>query len=103
MASTPLTDVEIDNALADLPGWSVQDGKLSARFKADRSVLPQLYVAVAAAEDAANHHAEITILYGTIGFALSTHDAGDVITAKDTAMAEKISALATDHRAKPAG
>ncbi|MCK1794943.1 4a-hydroxytetrahydrobiopterin dehydratase [Streptomyces sp. XM4193] len=103
MAATPLTDVEITNALAELPGWSFEDNALTAGFKADRTLLPQLYVAVAAAEDDADHHARVTILYGTISFALNTHDAGDVVTAKDTAMAARISAIAADHQARPVG
>ena len=45
---------------------------------------------------------DIRILYGTIGFALSTHDAGGAITAKDTALATRLTALATEHTARPA-
>lgn len=99
MSASPLTDAEITNALAELPGWTVQEGSLTAAYKVDRALLPALYVAVAAAEDDANHHAKIAILYGTISFALNTHDAGDAITAKDTAMATRISGLAADHQA----
>ncbi|MGC5344983.1 4a-hydroxytetrahydrobiopterin dehydratase [Streptomyces sp. DT171] len=102
MAATPLSDTELDQALTGLPDWSVQDGKLTATFKADRSAVPALYAAVAAAEDEANHHAEVTVLYGTIGFALNTHDAGDAITAFDTAMAARLTTLATEHGARPA-
>ncbi|MFI2210599.1 4a-hydroxytetrahydrobiopterin dehydratase [Streptomyces sp. NPDC020141] len=103
MAATPLTDAELVRALTGLPGWSVRDGKLTAAFKADRSAVPGLYAAVATAEDEADHHAEVTILYGTIGFALNTHDAGDVITALDTAMAARLTALAAEHGARPVG
>ncbi|MER5768988.1 4a-hydroxytetrahydrobiopterin dehydratase [Streptomyces sp. NPDC001985] len=102
MAAVPLSDTELSRSLADLPGWSVRDGKLTATFEADRAAVPALYTAVAAAEDEAHHHAEITILHGTIGFALSTHDAGDAITALDTAMATRVTALAGEHGARPA-
>ncbi|GGZ56745.1 hypothetical protein GCM10010387_58450 [Streptomyces inusitatus] len=103
MAATPLTDAELAQALADLPGWTAQDGRLAAVYKADRAAVPGFYAAVAAAEDEANHHAEITVLYGTVGFALNTHDAGGAITALDTALAERISALAVERGARPAG
>lgn len=103
MTATPLPDAELAQALTDLPGWSVRDGKLTATFTSDRSAVPALYAAVATAEDEANHHAEVAILYGTIGFALSTHDAGDAITALDTAMAARLTALATEHGARPVG
>ncbi|MER6916784.1 4a-hydroxytetrahydrobiopterin dehydratase [Streptomyces sp. NPDC000594] len=102
MAATPLTATELDRALTDLSGWTVRDGKLTATFKADRSAVPALYAAVATAEDEANHHAEVTILYGTIGFALNTHDAGGTITALDTAMATRLNTLAAEHGARPA-
>ncbi|MFJ6723398.1 4a-hydroxytetrahydrobiopterin dehydratase [Streptomyces sp. NPDC091281] len=102
MAATPLTPTELDEALTGLPGWSVRGGKLAATFKADRAAVPGFYAAVAAAEDAADHHAEITVLYGTIGFRLDTHDAGGAITARDTALAARVSALATEHGARPA-
>lgn len=97
MPTKPLTDAALEKALADLPGWSVQEGELTRTFKGPRSAVPGLYAAVAAAEDEADHHARITILYGTITFGLNTHDAGGAITAKDTEMAARISALAAEH------
>ncbi|MGV9311282.1 4a-hydroxytetrahydrobiopterin dehydratase [Streptomyces sp. NPDC003691] len=103
MAATPLTPAELDEALTALPGWTVENGRLTASFKLDRADVPALYAAVAAAEDEANHHAEVTVLYGTIGFALATHDAGNTITALDTAMAARLTALTTAHGARPAG
>ncbi|WP_367431742.1 4a-hydroxytetrahydrobiopterin dehydratase [Streptomyces celluloflavus] len=102
MPTPPLTGAELDSALAGLPGWSVQDGSLTATFTADRTAVPGLYAAVAAAEDDANHHAAIRILYGTVSFALNTHDAGGAITGKDTALATRITALAAQHGASPA-
>ncbi|MER5768975.1 4a-hydroxytetrahydrobiopterin dehydratase [Streptomyces sp. NPDC001985] len=100
---TPLTEAEIDQALAALPGWSVREGRLTAGFTADRGALPGLYAAVAGAEDESNHHADIHILYATITFGLNTHDAGDAITALDTALAARITTLAKEHGARAAG
>ncbi|MCW5253926.1 4a-hydroxytetrahydrobiopterin dehydratase [Streptomyces sp. SHP 1-2] len=102
MAATPLTDAELDRALTGLPGWAVRDGRLTAAFRGDRSAVPAFYAAVAAAEDEADHHAEATILYGTVRLALSTHDAGDAITSLDTAMAARLGTLAAEHGLRPA-
>jgi 4a-hydroxytetrahydrobiopterin dehydratase len=99
----PLTDDQIAKALAKLPGWSIEDGNLTATYQTARANLPGFYAVVAAAEDDASHHADITILYGTISFALNTHDADGAITRKDTALAAAIAALATDHEATPTG
>ncbi|MFD5557424.1 4a-hydroxytetrahydrobiopterin dehydratase [Streptomyces sp. NPDC059578] len=103
MPSTPLTPAELEAALSDLPGWSVRNGELTASFTADRGDLPALYAAVAAVEDQANHHAAVRILYATVEFGLNTHDAGGAITAKDTALAARISDLADRHGARPSG
>ena len=102
MPVQPLTESELAQALGALPGWSVENGELTASFRADRAGLPALYLAVAAAEDEANHHARVTILYNGITFAMNTHEAGGAITGRDTALAARISALATEHKATPA-
>ncbi|MFE5330651.1 4a-hydroxytetrahydrobiopterin dehydratase [Embleya sp. NPDC056575] len=99
MAPQPLTDAELTKALADLPGWQVTDGELTATYACARGDVPAFYATVAAAEDQANHHARITILYGTLTFALTTHDAGDRITAADTDFATRIAAFAAAHGA----
>ncbi|SFC54301.1 4a-hydroxytetrahydrobiopterin dehydratase [Streptomyces aidingensis] len=100
MPATPLTESELQDALAGLPGWTVREGELTAVFKADRARVPALYAAVAAAEDEADHHARVTVLYGTVGFAMNTHDAGGAITARDIALATRITALADEHGAR---
>ncbi|GAB3656681.1 4a-hydroxytetrahydrobiopterin dehydratase [Streptomyces sparsus] len=102
MPPTPLTERDLEAALADRPEWTVRDGHLTASFTVDRAALPGLYTAVAAAEDDADHHARITVLYGTVDFALNTHSAGGAITEKDTALAARISDLAAEHGARPA-
>lgn len=103
MSATPLTRTELDQALGELSDWSVQEGQLYASFTLDRAALPALYAAVAAVEDQANHHASVHILYNTITFALDTHDAGGAITALDTALAARLSALAAQHGSRPSG
>lgn len=99
MPATPLTDDQIAKALEGLPGWHVENGELTAAYKSGRADIVPFYAAVAAAEDEADHHARVTILYGTISFALNTHDAGGAITEKDTALASTIAALAAAHDA----
>lgn len=100
MPAAPLTSAEIDQALTELPGWTVRDGRLTASFEIKRGDVPEFYVAVAAAEDEANHHAYVDIIHGTIGFALNTHNADGAITAQDTALAIRITALAAQHGAE---
>ncbi|MDK1473862.1 4a-hydroxytetrahydrobiopterin dehydratase [Streptomyces sp. 549] len=101
MPPTPLTEADLEAALGRLPGWTVKEGELTASYRADRARVPAFYAAVATAEDEADHHARITVLYGTVDLALTTHSAGGAITEKDTALAARISALAATHHAEP--
>ncbi|MFR9722854.1 4a-hydroxytetrahydrobiopterin dehydratase [Streptomyces sp. MS19] len=100
--TTALTGDQLSAALTGLPGWRVEEGDLTAEFRVARDRLPAFYAAVAAAEDAAHHHARITVLYSSVTFALNTHDAGGAITERDTALAGQIDALAHTHGAEPA-
>lgn len=45
---------------------------------------------VAAIADEMDHHPEWTNVYNKVSFKLSTHDAGDIVTDKDCALAEAI-------------
>jgi 4a-hydroxytetrahydrobiopterin dehydratase len=88
----PLSDGELQEALADLPGWTVAAGAITKTF-----VMPGFPEAIAlvngAAElaETAGHHPDIDIRYNRVTFALVTHDAGG-ITAKDVQMARDIEA-----------
>ncbi|MFJ3903642.1 4a-hydroxytetrahydrobiopterin dehydratase [Streptomyces sp. NPDC090025] len=97
----PLTGAELAAALGRLPHWRAVDGHLVASFTVLRADVPVLYAAVAAAEDMTDHHARVTILYDTVTFALTTHDAGDRITVRDTAAAAVLGCLAAQCGAAP--
>ena len=49
---------------------------------------------VAAIADEMDHHPEWTNVYNKVSFKLSTHDAGDVVTDKDRALAAAIDRVA---------
>ncbi len=101
-APEPLTAAELAAALDRLPGWRIADGHLVASFTACRADVPVLYAAVAAAEDMTDHHARVTILYDTVTLALTTHEAGDRITVRDTEAAAVLGRLAAECGAVPA-
>jgi 4a-hydroxytetrahydrobiopterin dehydratase len=103
MPVPPLTDDRLTEVLAGLPGWTATAAGLTAAYRAPRASLPGFYAAVAAAEDEADHHALITILYRTITFAVNTHDADGAITERDAALAARIAVLAWAHQATISG
>ncbi|MCE7080491.1 4a-hydroxytetrahydrobiopterin dehydratase [Streptomyces sp. ST2-7A] len=103
MSATPLTDAEISQALAPLAGWRADGSTLRATYTIGRNDLPGFYASLAAAEDAADHHARVAMLYTTVDLELNTHDAGGAITHRDTDLAGRIVELAEEHGATPAG
>ena len=91
MALTPLTSQQIDEALADLPGWRLEDDKLvkTFRFKNFREAV-SFIVRMAFEAEALGHHPELRNVYHTVDVALTTHDAGNTVTHKDTDLARAI-------------
>ncbi len=95
MATTPLTPAEIAVALGQLPGWTCECDALARTFQfADfRAALAFMVRAGFEAEEL-NHHPEWTNVYHRVVVRLTTHDAGNQVTAKDVELARRMSALA---------
>lgn len=94
---TKLPKEKIDQFVASHPEWSVEEGKLVAQYTLatfEDAMQALQKIAVYASE--LNHHPEIYNIYTTLRFTLSTHDAGDVITEKDVALAGRISDVCSD-------
>jgi len=90
MATTPLTAVEIDEALRALPDWKLERDALAKEFKFGgfREAL-SFMVRVGFEAEAMNHHPEWTNVYNRVAIRLNTHDAGDKVTAKDIELAQR--------------
>jgi len=85
----------LDQALATLDGWRVDDGKLFKEFVfADFVAAFGWMSRVALHAEKADHHPEWLNVYRTVRVHLQTHDAGPAITAKDVALARTMDALA---------
>ena len=90
----PLTDAEIDEALASLPDWSREGPAIrrSAKLSGFRAAVA-LVNDVADAAEAANHHPDICITgYRTVSFELTTH-AANALTRRDIDLATEIDRL----------
>ncbi len=89
-----LKQAEIEEAVAKLPGWSVEKGKLHREFRFGDFVHAFGFMATAAMEiEKRGHHPEWTNVYDRVTVDLTTHDAGG-ITAKDVDLAEVLNAVA---------
>ena len=89
-----LTDAQIAEGLARLPGWTREGDAIVHDFQfVDFVGALGFIVEVGALAERANHHPEITNVYNRVRIALSTHDAGG-ITDLDLHLAAAISARA---------
>lgn len=74
--------------------WTEQNNTLYRKFTfRDFSEAFAFMTRVAMEAEKANHHPLWTNVWNTVEIWLSTHDAGDIITGKDHALAKAIDAL----------
>ncbi len=88
-----LTEQQIAAALAELPGWSVRDGKLHKTFEfADFVEAFGFMTRVALAAEAMGHHPEWFNVWNRVTVDLVTHESNG-ITERDLALALKMEEL----------
>ncbi|KUF14509.1 4a-hydroxytetrahydrobiopterin dehydratase [Streptomyces silvensis] len=121
MPAEPLSQKEIEDRLAELPGWSLTtDGtgtgaasgtaaagggaaspKLTRSYRlASHFAATAVVVHIAQVQEELNHHSELTLGYDTVSLAVSTHSAGGALTDLDFALARAVEALAAVHGAR---
>jgi len=94
MATRKLDTDEIARLLAQLPGWTVEAGKLHREYRFTNFVEAfGVMTSVALVAERINHHPEWFNVWNTVRVDLTTHDAGG-ITAKDFELAEAMERIA---------
>ena len=89
-----LSQIDIEEQLKDLPGWSVVNEKLHKEFQFDSFNQAFGFMTRAAMEiEKMNHHPEWFNVYNRITVELTTHDAGG-ITKNDVNLAKILNSLA---------
>jgi 4a-hydroxytetrahydrobiopterin dehydratase len=89
-----LSDAEVQERLAGLPGWERDGGTIEKSFKRGDFVGSVEFAAsLVEPAEAMNHHPDLAISWDTVTVTLSTHSEGG-LTADDFELAEKIDALA---------
>ena len=91
-----LTEMERDEALAELAGWTHDAARDAIRrsFKfGDFGEAFGFMARVAMEAEKADHHPEWSNVWNKVDILLTTHDAGG-LTAKDVALARRIDAIA---------
>ena len=93
MGREKLNEQQIAEAVAKLPGWSIQDGALHRDFVfKDFSAAFGFMTRVAMAAEAMNHHPDWSNSWNKVSISLVTHSAGG-LTTNDVALATTIQAL----------
>jgi 4a-hydroxytetrahydrobiopterin dehydratase len=98
MTVQPLSAEAIDALAADLPAWSVVEGKLCRELRfADFSEAFGFMARVALAAEAMGHHPEWSNVWNRVTIALTTHDCGG-LSALDGELARRIDELLISRR-----
>ena len=93
MGLTKLSEEQIKKELANLPGWSILNGKLHKDFVFKDFIEAFGFMSTAALHiEKMNHHPEWFNVYNKIKVDLTTHDAGG-ITLNDTNLARILNSL----------
>ena len=94
MGLAKLSDEQIKKELANLPGWSVVNGKLHKDFVFKDFIEAFGFMSTAALHiEKMNHHPEWFNVYNKVKVDLTTHDA-DGITQNDINLARTLNSLA---------
>lgn len=94
MARTPLTDSEITERLAQLPGWQRSGDTIAKTYKVSTYLAGLAFAsAVGTIAEGMDHHPEIVIGWKKVTVSYATHDAGNKITDADFNAAAAIEAL----------
>ncbi|MET9775898.1 4a-hydroxytetrahydrobiopterin dehydratase [Streptomyces sp. NPDC006367] len=100
MPVEPLSQKEIEERLAELPGWSLDAGRLTRSYRlASHFAATAMVVHIAQVQEELDHHSDLTLGYNTVTLAVSTHSAGGAVTGKDVELARRVEELAGGHGA----
>ncbi|GAA2915157.1 4a-hydroxytetrahydrobiopterin dehydratase [Streptomyces mexicanus] len=100
MAAEPLSQKEIEDRLAELPGWSLSEGRLTRSFRlGSHFAATAMVVHIAQVQEELNHHSDLTLGYHTVSVSVHTHSAGGAVTEKDVELARRVQELAPGHQA----
>lgn len=100
MPVEPLSQQEIQDRLADLPGWSLDEGRLTRSYRlGSHFAAAAMVVHIAQVQDGLDHHSDLTLGYNTVSLSVHTHSAGGAVTVKDFELARGVEDLAPAHGA----
>ncbi|MER5294643.1 4a-hydroxytetrahydrobiopterin dehydratase [Streptomyces pharetrae] len=100
MAVQPLSPEEIEDRLAGLPGWSLDEDRLTRTYRLGSHIAAAaLVMHIAQVQDELDHHSDLTLGYHSVTVSVHTHSAGGKVTELDVELARRVCDLAPAHGA----
>ena len=100
MAVEPLSQKEIEDRLAELPGWSLDGDRITRSYRlGTHFAATAMVVHIAQIHEELGHHSDLTLGYNTVSLSVNTHSAGGKVTELDFGLARKVEDLAQGHGA----
>ncbi|MFD9908939.1 4a-hydroxytetrahydrobiopterin dehydratase [Streptomyces sp. NPDC059063] len=96
----PLSQKEIEDRLAELPGWSAADERITRTYRLGSHFAAAAFVVhIARTQEDLGHHADVTLGYDTVSLAVNTHSVGGKVTGLDFELARRVEEVAPGHGA----
>ncbi|NJP49846.1 4a-hydroxytetrahydrobiopterin dehydratase [Streptomyces sp. SBST2-5] len=100
MPVEPLPHQEIEDRLAELPGWSLDTDRLTRSYRlGSHFAATAMVVHIAQVQEELGHHSDLTLGYNTVTLSVNTHSVGGAVTEKDFELARRVEDLAPGHGA----
>ncbi|MFF3377676.1 4a-hydroxytetrahydrobiopterin dehydratase [Streptomyces sp. NPDC002680] len=100
MPVEPLSQKEIEDRLAELPGWSLDGDRIARSYRlGSHFAAAALVVHIAQVQEELGHHSDLTLGYNTVSLTVNTHSAGGAVTDLDFELARRVEDLAPGHGA----
>ncbi|MFD5567733.1 4a-hydroxytetrahydrobiopterin dehydratase [Streptomyces cadmiisoli] len=100
MPVEPLSQKQIEDRLAELPGWSVDADRLTRSYRlGSHFAATAMVVHVAQVQEELDHHSDLTLGYHSVSLSVNTHSVGGRLTELDFELARRVAELAPAHGA----
>ncbi|WP_405867587.1 4a-hydroxytetrahydrobiopterin dehydratase [Streptomyces sp. NBC_00005] len=100
MPVEPLSQKEIEERLAELPGWSLDGDRITRSYRlGSHFAATAMVVHIAQVQEELDHHSDLTLGYHTVSLSVNTHSVGGKVSELDFALARRVEDLAQGHGA----
>ncbi|MER6089869.1 4a-hydroxytetrahydrobiopterin dehydratase [Streptomyces bluensis] len=96
----PLSPKEIEDRLAELPGWSLDGDRIARSYRlGSHFAATSMVVHIAQVQEELDHHSDLTLGHHTVSLTVNTHSVGGAVTERDFELARRVEQLAPGHGA----